>query len=597
MLDVEAVSDLQLPDGRPLGVANLSTVATGDIANNREVRQLATQLGQWVETARQRDGDRPGMFNRSLYQVPESPYDQMRVARTAVATDDVVAGLADATEAVAFDGGLKWESTDPDEADVFNQLSADLNLDGKIREMWREQFTVDQFVCAKLWDKVSYTVRGETENGNKKKKKITFYAPSRLVMLRPENVVPTGFGPLREDTLAWQATINEIGQFGNVVNGDQLDPLMSAFFTGQYTPGVMEAAEMQHWGVNIERLLSMNPQWVFRHTSTRPDWQKFPDIRIKGIFALLDLKRQLIASDRAMLIGAANYILLIRKGSKDQPATQDEVTNLKANYNFLAKLPVIISDNRLEIDIIAPKLDFVLKKDAYDNLDARMMTRLLATFTSTVKVNAQGADSFNDVIVAGISSKRHMIRRTLEQEIGRAIVDHPRNAGVFQNRPSLVFTPRNVQLGTNQAVIAALLSLRTQREISRDTILEYFGLDEATEAQRLQIEEQQYDDIFKTQIPFSSPAAGGAPATGAPATAKPAPGTTTTTTTVTKPSAKKSVTTPNGTPEDPGSSGRRGGGRPVGGGSSNQSPQAQNKPRTKNGNVSTNRTKADDEDE
>lgn len=569
MMEVEATSELRLPDGRPLGVINSTTIATGDVAADRSVQKLAGELGQWIEKSRQGGLSTASMFNRSLYQPPPGPYDQMRVARTAVREDDIVSGVADATEALAFDGGLKWESSNPDDADVFNQLSADLNLDGKIREMWRETFSVDQFVAVKLWDTVDYTVRGKTDKGNKKKKKYSIYVPTQLTLLKPENVVPIGYGPLRKDELAWQATPNEIGRYQNgLVYGEHdIDPLMRVFFTQQYVPGPDEKAELSEWGVNTERLLKMNPDWVFRHTSTRPDYQKFPDLRMRGVFDLLDLKRQMIASDRATLIGAANYILLIRKGSADQPGTSEEINNLKANYNFLAKLPVIISDHRLEIDVIAPKLDFVLKKEAYDTLDARILSRMLSTFVSTAggrSAGPQAADAFSDVLASTLQNRRHMIKRTLEREIARAVVDHPRNKDIFEERPSLVFTPRNVTVGTNQAILTAMLALRTQREISRDTILEYMGLDEATEAQRMELEDKLYDDIFKTVVPFAAPGAGGAPAgTG-----------------------KKPADTPNGTPEAPSVSGARGG-RPTGGGKPTQSPQAQTKPKAATGNPTT----------
>ena len=45
-------------------------------------------------------------------------------------------------------------------------------------------------------------------------------------------------------------------------------------------------------------------------------------------------------------------------------------------------------------------------------------------------------------------------------------------------------------------------------EISRETILEQFGLDQSTEALRMEHEEEVYDDIFKTQIPFAAPGIG-----------------------------------------------------------------------------------------
>jgi hypothetical protein len=573
-IEVEVNTGLAMPDGSPVGVINATEFATGDIAKDPQMRTLMREMSSWVEKARSYrvgpDGRRSNMFDRSVYTPPDNPYEQMRVARYALNDDDVVAAVADATEALAFFGGIKWESDEPDEADVLNQLSADLNLDDAVRKMWRDLFVNDQFVLAKLWDSQSYTVRGETDNGNKKKRRFDIWAPSRLTLLNSNRVVPVGYGPLREDRLAWQATPYEIADWADQIQQEQpVDPLMTTFFKGVYVPREDEKTELTQWGVDCDRLLEINPDWVFRHCNTRPDYQKFADLRMRAVFPLLDLKRQLIASDRASLIGAANYILLIRKGSDAQPATQAEVDNLKAGYNFLAKLPVIISDHRLEIDVIAPKLDFVLKESAYDVLNQRILYKLLETFAAPGRASTDSTSTFSDVLAASIQSRRHMIKRTLEKEICRAIVDHPKNAGKFTSKPSLVFTPRTVAIGTNQPVLQAMLALRTQREMSRDTILEYLGLDEATEAQRLEVEEKIYDDVFKTQIPFAAPGAGGAGGNAPPAGATAQP-----------------KATPNGTPEAPAVSGTRGG-RPAGGGQSTQSPAATAKPKTGNANPST----------
>jgi hypothetical protein len=576
--EVESGGELLGPNGQPLGIMNTVSVSTGTIARDPQVRQLAQQLSSWVETARSYGSGQASMFDRTLYTPPDSPYERMRVAQHAVANDDVISGIADATEALAFHGGLKWESSDPNEADLMNQLSADLNLDDVIRSMWRELFAVDQCVVAKLWDSKTYTARGETENGNKKKKRYDVFVPTRLTVLDSARCVPIGNGPLREDRMAWQATAHEVDDWNsNYTATEPLDPLMTAFFTGPYTPGQDETAELTAWRVQTDSLLAMNPDWVFRHTATRPDYKKFPDIRMRSVFPLLDLKRHLIASDRASLVGAANYILLIRKGSDEQPATQAEIANLRAGYNFLAKLPVIISDHRLEIDVIAPKLDFILRKESYETLDNRILTRTLATFAQPGVTGTAGAATFSDVLAASIQSRRHMIKRTLEKEIARAIVEHPRNEGKFKTKPSLVFTPRTVAIGTDQAVLSALLALRTQREMSRDTILEYLGLDEATEAQRLELEEQIYDDIFKTAVPYSSPET--QPNTGVGGAPKAAPE-------EEEPPAAPARRTPNGTAESPSVSGRRGG-RPAGGGNSSRSPASTAAPKTRNGNKST----------
>lgn len=557
--EVEVIADLDMA-GRPGQVINMAPVSTGDIAASAEVREIARAMGRWVDDARGR-GSTASMFRRDRYLPPDNPYDQMRCARDAMQSDDIVSGVAEVTEAIAF-SGVKWEGEDPDDADVFNQLSADLNMDAVIRAMWREEFQYEQAVVAKLWGPVEYTVRGRTSKGNKRKKTYNIYAPKRLVVLDSLKCVPIGYGPLRQDQLAWQATAGEVGSYDSAVSGSKLDPLMTTFFTGEYTPGEDELVTLNALGASTDRLLAMNPDWVFRHTSTRADYELFAPLRMKSVFTLLDLKQQLMQSDRASLIGAANYILLIRKGTDQKPAVPEEIRNLKEQYNFLAKLPVVISDHRLEIDIIAPKLDFVLKASAYDVLDRRILARLLGAMAidGGSTTGSGGATPMVGALIARtMENRRHMLRRTIEREIAKAVVNHPRNADIFHATPSLVYTPRNVSIDTDQAYSSALLALRTQREISRETILEYLGLDQSTEAQRMELEGEIYDDIFKTQVPFSA----------APA----------------DPNATGGTPTPNGTPEDPKVSGARGG-RPRGGGSAPQSPQGQTKPKNRNGNAS-----------
>ena len=56
----------------------------------------------------------------------------MRAARNAVKYDATVAGVAETTEAYAFQG-VKWEGASADDADVFNQLARAQNLDAGIR--------------------------------------------------------------------------------------------------------------------------------------------------------------------------------------------------------------------------------------------------------------------------------------------------------------------------------------------------------------------------------------------------------------------------------------------------------------------------------
>lgn len=91
-----------------------------------------------------------------------------------------------------------------------------------------------------------------------------------------------------------------------------------------------------------------------------------------------------------------------------------EMANLRENYNFIAKMPVIISDHRLNIDIIAPKTDFVLDADKYQVLDSRILTRLFGTLT----IGGSGQRNETQTTLSGaiarvMENRRHMLRRTL----------------------------------------------------------------------------------------------------------------------------------------------------------------------------------------
>lgn len=588
MFDVEVTSTLGVGDN-PLGIINHTTIATEDLAEDPAVRALARELSSWVSNARSYGQNTAGsMFDRGTYMPSDNPFMQMRSAKVAVDEDDIVSGGADITEGIAFKGGCHWESSSPEDEDVFNQIGAELELDRILRVLWREDYAYNQAVVAKLWDYRTFTVRGVTANGNRRKKRYSIYVPVRMVFLNPMHVVPIGWGPLREDRLAWQATDFEIGQQSLVSSGKISDPLMTSFFSGRYeSEHPFELARFGKWGVIQSQLLEMKPGWVFRHAPLRPDYEAFAPLALRSAFADLDIKRQLMMSDRASLVGAANYLLLIRKGTDTAPAKPEEIARLQENYQFLAKVPVIISDHRLSIDIIAPKQDFVLQQAKYDVVDERILNRMLRSFAAPGRQSANADGSYYDVMCASIESRRQMIKRTLEKEIARAVVMHPRNAGIFESIPSLAFTPGGVKVGVNQSALSALLSLRTQREISRETILEVLGLDQSVEYQRVRYESDTYDDTFRTHIPFDGQNPGENPGTpgdtgsgtGNPGANANAPGND-------GAGGGGNAPTPNGTPEAPGVSGARGG-RPRGGGAGANSPAAIARPKTGNGNPST----------
>jgi hypothetical protein len=312
-----------------------------------------------------------------------------------------------------------------------------------------------------------------------------------------------------QERLAWRATPEEFEAFESVQRGEIQDEIIERFYVAPYqVVDRDEEKELNDLGVDTTRLILLDDRYVRRHTLTRPEHERFPEVRLKSIFRLLDLKQQLMEADRVALIGAANYILLVKKGDKEEPAYPEEIQNLRENFNYVAKLPVIFSDHRLEIEIITPKQDYTLQPEKYDVLDNRMIARLLNTLTAVGSRSGQRGDDslkLGRAVARTMENRRHMIRRFLEKEIARAVVEHPANADVFAGEPNLTFVPRRIQLDDDTGMAQSIVSLRTMREISRESVLEFFNFDQAVEAMRMEFEQDTYDDIFQSQVPFSSP--------------------------------------------------------------------------------------------
>lgn len=444
------------------------------------------------------------LFERDRYVTPANIYEQMKLAYRAIEDDDVVSGVLESTEALAF-GKVSFYADDEDEEDVYNQVAADIDLDSRLREMWRELFAVSQFYCAVWWQTKTYKVRGVTKEGVKRRKEITLRAPKSLSLLDPLKVVPVGLSLFRQNKLAYIADRGEAESFNAAINGTNVDPIVSRLILGPYKPDDGERRWLSELGVAADRLYELNPATVFRHTATRPDFQKFASIRMKSVFELLDIKTQLRAMDRAHLIGGTNFIVLITKGSDDRPATPAEIGNLQTQVRTVARLPVLVGDHRLKVEIVTPKLDSTLKPERYNTIDARLSARLYQMFMLGNYAAGGGSDDsvkLAKFIAKGLESRRHMLRRTLEDAVFTPMFD--RN-DTLETAPKLLFHPKQIALDFDSAWATFLLDLRESNEISRNTILSQFDLDQADEARMLEREAEQYDDIFMTQVPFSVP--------------------------------------------------------------------------------------------
>lgn len=483
-------------------VMNQSDLTTREIAQRGVVQgsnqPLLAAIASWTSNTQHRGG---GIFDRDRYLTPGRIFDQMLLSQEAVEQDDVVGNVADATESMVF-SEIGFYADDEDEEDIYNQIAGDMNLDARLREMWRELFTVSEFICAVWWHTKTFKVRGTSKKGTKRKKEFTVRCPRALSLLDPLKVIPVGSTMFGQEQLVYAADRVEQERFTNASPGE--DPIKDRLLLGRYPVEMDDRRWLSELGgdINPDNLWRLNPANVFRHTLTRSQYQRFSPVRMKSIFELLDLKRQLRQMDRAHLIGGTNFIVLITKGSDALPAKPEEIAHLQANVRTVARVPVLVGDHRLNVEIVTPKLDNTLKPDRHNLIDGRITARLYQMF---VLGGSNGLGANNDdslklikVLARGMESRRHMIKRTLEENLFAPIFESNDN---LESPPKLRFHPRSIDLGFDDKLASFLLDLRETGDLSRETILAQFDLDQEDEARYIEREKDKYDKVFQTINP------------------------------------------------------------------------------------------------
>lgn len=468
-------------------------------------------LVQWGQQTQSRAGT---IFERDRYVTPASIFQQIRVAKDASANDDVVSGVIETTEALAF-SGVRMECDDEDEEDVWNQILDDIEMTTRAHEMWRELFTVSQYYVATFWSRKSYKVRGKTKDGNKKKKEFKdLLVPTGVTILDPLKVVPVGNFMFGQEQLAYIAEKSEIQPIETTLAGENSSDLVIAqLLTGKYTPGESEKKLLKDvtGQRNVENLFLLNPKTVYRHTSTRPAYQRFADVRLKSVFEILDKKQQLSQMDRAHLIGGTSFIVLVKRGSDARPATQGEVNATATQVKMAARVPVIISDHRIEIEIITPNTDLTLTPEKYNTLDARIAARLYQMFmTGNYAAGAKGDDSIKlaRIVAKGMEARRNAIGDMFFRKVLSRIYEENDS---LTEKPELLFSPKRIALDFDPNVLAFLQELRDRGDLSRHTILGEMDIDQDAEMRHRKREKEKFDDTFKPPMAMLAPGAPGGP--------------------------------------------------------------------------------------
>ena len=526
-------------------------------------REIASIIEKWSQSLSGAASHQTlDVFNRSKFKHGQDHiHAQMSRTAWAVENDDILSTLADVLEGLMWQK-CRFELIDTDQQDVWNQWAADVNLDGQLRRMGREEFKVSQFYVGLWWERKIYSVQedeisdqidkfeaerdkreydeqvkkrealiaanknnpdfieppeipepkddGPGRGNRKRKKKFPVNVPTEMTIFDPTKVMPVGTLMFGRERFAYIANEFEHIAFESVMRGEQVDGTVLQLIEGKYTPTPMDIAACAELGVDHTRLWLFKRDALFRHTLTKADYERYAPVRLKSVLPLLEMKEHLRASDRAALIGNTNFIVVITKGTDKLPAKPTEIANLQEQARTIARLPVLVGDHRLHVEIISPSTDNTLIESRWETLDSRLVFRALQTFSPVIQGGGGGGGSagvseMSRVVARGLESRRHMIVRSLQKHIFKLVLE--KNEGVLDEMPTLAFAPKRITLDFSADIINGILKLRDRGDISRETTLEELDFDQDNEVLRRARERVLHDRVFESQTPFSSPGA------------------------------------------------------------------------------------------
>jgi len=526
----------------------------------RARREIASVIEKWSQSlsgaSRQTTLD---IFNRHRWEGANHVHAVMSQCAWSVENDDILSTLADVLEGLMWQK-CRFELFDDDQQDVWNQWAADVNLDACLRQMGREEFKVSQFYVGLWWERRIYEVQDdsieesikeferkkdeqdyekkvrareeyiaansnqpgfikppdvlEPENtgpgrGNRKRrKKFPLYVPTEMTLFDPTKVVPVGTTMFGRERFAYIADRGEDTTFADVLRGEVVDDTVLRLIERKYEPTEQDRAHCADIGVDPNRLWLFRKDAVFRHSQTRAHYERYAPVRLKSALKILELKEHLRASDRASLVGNTNFIVVITKGTDKLPAKQSEISNLQDQARVIARLPVLIGDHRLHVEIVSPPLDHTLMQSRWEVLDARLVFKALNSYAPVVQggnSSGTGVSEMSRVIAKGLENRRHMIVRALERHIFRAVLERNADVPGFEEMPSLSFTPKRISLDFSADIIQQILKLRDRGDISRETTLEELDFDQDIEVLRRAEERVVYDRVFESTTPHASP--------------------------------------------------------------------------------------------
>lgn len=466
-------------------------------------RSDIAKLDDWMGNSKVR-GRSGGIFSQNKYVAPEKIFDQFKSAAKAAKDDDIFSNAVETTEQLAFKRvDIESRTDDENETNIWDQIKDHMKLEKKMREIWRELFILSQCYVAVVWERKDFKVKGSTETGKKSKKVFkNLLVPKGLMILDPCKVIPVGDFSFGQERLAYIADLPEAKDIDSKLAGpNSADLFVDQLIDRKYEPSMLEEMELARITGQYslrDRLYLLKPENVWRITSTRPDYQRFADVRAMSVFPWLDMKHNLQEMDRTDILGNLNAIILVKKGAPNEVASNAELAQAAAQVQQSSRLPIIVSDHRLEIEIITRKTDHTLRAERYNMIDSRMTARLYQipqTGNYAAGTATDNSPGLFKIVASTMESRRDNIRDSIVENV----LDR-----IYEMNDSLNGEPvvrmRRIALDFDPHWAKYVFDLFALDQVSHSTVLAEVDLDIEDEVIKKRKEEKLYSDVFERPI-------------------------------------------------------------------------------------------------
>lgn len=440
------------------------------------------------------------LLARTKFQTPANVYDEIKLSRELAERDDDVRSAVGMMIALAFSDGMENQHPEEKTVTLFNGLARHMNLDGVLKQMYREYLIAYQVTTVSLFTRrtaIAIGDEGETEQ---------MVAPV-VGILPAEQIRPIGsdlFGTadlafIPDGKLAtWlQEYFADTTTPARRAELRRLDPISAVLFTGPVQLDD-EGTDLTGTGVIAYRL---NPRMVARTCGPKDPSAPAPRPLMTANFALLEAKRLLNLMDYALLQGGMNFIVVVKKGTDERPALQPEIDNLEGIIRRAHRTGVIVGDHRLTVEIITPDLKELLSADKRNLLGRKIAMTLLRIVEEVIQTDKN--DAVLELMPRVISSDRHALRRHVENFVYDECAKRNRE---LTKGTARIWFPKIILQGT-QFFTDYVLKLRDRGDIPRKAAVEAAGFDwEAGVEQRKRELEDDIDEVMApAAVPFSSP--------------------------------------------------------------------------------------------